>query len=1140
MALRFHSEFSNIRREVFKIEIYDSSFSGSSTEFIVRGNGFNLSYNGGEETYQLIKSSTLSFVMNVDNSTLRGLPNDIAASSDSSRFGVKVYKDDTYTAGNNYTPDGSNYVLYWYGCINKRIMTVEDSSYPFDFKISAVDGIELLKLYTYNDVSNNFIFEDRISVVGFLVKIIDRLDIANILSATDTVLATRVNWYETNHALTDSVAAKTYMYESVFNSVGENGEVELSTYYDVLKHICDIFQCRFMLYEGKFWYTQFSRLKETSNSYYLYKLNGTAASPSTITKTINDIKGEVGGAFATGGSADGVGDQLLTNNNFTTNLNDWVVTPATSFIWVSNSGIGGAASVGTFGVLGQNGVLQTATTYNITITVTGRTTGFFFINAGGAVSPSIASNGTSTFTLTTTSGTNFTVIGVASWNGIVSNVTCEQQNQPKPGFYLRNKTFGEKLTSVKIKWNGLSNGTQNLLPLSYFPVWQFPNATWQPYGQNSNGPNLSGYFEDGDNISFKINIKFSIRVSRIDNVSTTSPFYGKIVFPFWILAKDDNNVATANRWWRANGTGSPTGVILPTPEDEGFIGAGSWLYDANTFNQATKFKTGVVYLSPSEDEEIYYFDVTINTGVVPVAEVSGLFFYNDYSGGWDSALGNGDWFAVENPTTGALLPADDSAYDGYSVEPIFDEDSPITIAPYQNGEPFIGSTVDSYVSEDAADSINPENLIIDTIKWGDGPNAVGVRTIWVDDGTNIIQSNLWQRNNTGSTFKIHKLITEEILNFNYISGERLNGTIYQSPNLFETQTLNLSEGFDRDYKDEEGVLVENELYAFSSLFYNPQLASWGFKGRKISLSVPTVTTTEPQDPDNEPTERAINPLTNSVNSLHDEDSSCKLNQQLSPSASATSITVTPITSDLSSGSVLLIQSANSDRKWEQITLSASASKLATTLSINSFTPSYAYDTTSRIILSRTTLAATSGGGGSSTDTIQILLKDFGSFLFYLFQDDNWYSAGSSTLAVLGTGTSPSNIPLSVSQNQSRIAAYTAINNCTLKKLVFTFYWSSSVVNSADVDFAFSKFTPITDGTQAIITMNPITATDKNGTYNENKPYQCEFVFSGSNASLTAGDAFAFHMRTTGSTTQTQRVFVYGTAVLSVEISGSQP
>ena len=156
-------------------------------------------------------------------------------------------------------------------------------------------------------------------------------------------------------------------------------------------------------------------------------------------------------------------------------------------------------------------------------------------------------------------------------------------------------------------------------------------------------------------------------------------------------------------------------------------------------------------------------------------------------------------------------------------------------------------------------------------------------------------------------------------------------------------------------------------------------------------------------------------------------------------------------------------------------------------------------------------------------------------LFYLFHDDNWYSAGSTTLAILGSSTSPGDLSSSNSKYQGRIASYTAPAACTLKKLCFSFYWSSSAVNSADIDFAFSKFTPISDGTSATITMNSITATDNDGSYTENAPYYLTFDFSGGNASLSAGDSFAFHMRTTGGSSS-QRILVYGQATLSVELS----
>ena len=173
-------------------------------------------------------------------------------------------------------------------------------------------------------------------------------------------------------------------------------------------------------------------------------------------------------------------------------------------------------------------------------------------------------------------------------------------------------------------------------------------------------------------------------------------------------------------------------------------------------------------------------------------------------------------------------------------------------------------------------------------------------------------------------------------------------------------------------------------------------------------------------------------------------------------------------------------------------------------------------------------------GEKTGQYLQIKIKDLNSYMVYMYNDDYWYSAGSGTLAILGLSTAPSAISSANSEYQSRTACYTAIADCTVKKLQLTFYWSSSVVSAADIDFAFSKFTPITDGTAADITMNAITATDHNGSYTENKPYQKTFTFSGGNASLSAGDALGFHMRTTGGSSA-QRIFIYGTAILSVEL-----
>ena len=177
-----------------------------------------------------------------------------------------------------------------------------------------------------------------------------------------------------------------------------------------------------------------------------------------------------------------------------------------------------------------------------------------------------------------------------------------------------------------------------------------------------------------------------------------------------------------------------------------------------------------------------------------------------------------------------------------------------------------------------------------------------------------------------------------------------------------------------------------------------------------------------------------------------------------------------------------------------------------------------------------------GGGGGGSSKVHMQIMNPSSYIFYLFNDDSWYSLGTTTLAILGSSSAPSDISSGNSEYGARIALYTATAACTVNKLTFNWYWTSTTINGPKAfEFAFSKFTPITNGSAATITMNSITATDCNDDYSEVVGYQKTFTFSGGNATLAAGDAIAMHMRTTDGSSS-QRVLVYGTVTLEAELS----
>ncbi len=946
MGLRFKSEFRNIRKELYKIEIHDSTFSGSVTDFVVRNNGFQLQYTGGDKTYNLIKASNLRFIMNVDNSTLRAFITDLAG-ADNDRFVIKVFLDETYSSSTNppFTPDGSQYFLYWLGFINKQLLTKEDGPYPFDFSISAVDGIENLKTIDFKD-NDGSIFQGRISIIAFLSKILGKMDVGGAMSTTDNILATRVNWFETNvHTSSDDVCVKTLLYQDPFSTLDESNQVKFSTYYDVLNAITKLFQCRFLHNRGKYYFTQFHRL-ESNNSHFLYKKDGT-----------------------TNGSTESIG------------LN----------------------------------------------------------NLGGEYS---------------------------FWS------TSLTTGNAKPGFFQRTKTYGNKLSSCKIKWDLFEDSDGDLYPMNYFPIWTAPNTGWIPFGQSLNGPNLLGFFTASQNISFKVKFVFSIKVKRTPSVSSancdtpipSNDFYGRVVMPFWLKAPSSDGVATSNAFFKRNDPVNPVDSPSPTPTI-GSTGA-TWVTsnDDTSLNNAIIFKTPTFLLpKTSEEEVIYHFETTAFTDTCPVASASGFHIYNDYEGTWsadysnDQMTGSNNWFGIESPDGTTIYDRD--LFVGYTVEPEIDS---IEVYAYQDNEPFIGSVVDSYVSENSQSSNNPEELVLDNIIFGDGPTNINpLRAIWVLDGANLVQSQTWKIDASGNAYKIHKLITDVILKYNYRPLEVLNSKIITPPNSATSNPMYASQGFNRVYTNEDGVDVFNEIYAWNTLTYLANKGEFAFSGQMISpITDPTIVTIEdPTTPGGGYDGAEIGTgntgglgLINLVNI----DSFGSVNENFSPlNTQKTSITVTGtgggIVSDIPQGAKIIIQSNSSERNYEIVQLSAAASVGDTSLSIGAWNPQYTYSAGNKLILSRLAIADNLGSinaPGVTTTALYLTPDRFtttNSANFVMYTSDNLGSIQQSSLTRGNKAFASTFIPLNykvtevlVNCNQNRdVEVYSANSSNSTTSSLYT-------------------------------------------------------------------------------------------------------
>ena len=885
MALRFKSEFRNLAKDLYKIEIHDSSFSGTETEFVLRNQGFKLSYTGGENTWDLIKPSTLSFTINVDNNTLKTFISDLT-SSDETRFTVKVFLDNTRSSQQTppYTPDGSYYKLYWLGYIEKRLITIDDSSYPYDLNLVCLDGIERLKTLDYK-ASATSPYEDLVTINTHISRILGKIDVGNHFAATDDMFATRINWYATNsiHSTAAGVFANTKLHSSAFNTFNEQNEVVFKSFYDVLNIICRLFQCRFMLNKGRFYFTHFLKLDSTSDiTYNSYRKNGDVSTTANISIQKNSINGE----------------------------------------------------------------------YEFT--------------------------------------------GISNPNVIYR----------RPGFFQRTKTFGGKLKSVKIKFNGSGDPgetddfTGDLYPLNYFPAWEYENSNWIPYGQSLEGPNLLGFFQATQQITFRIHYNFSIRVTRTDATANTpyanNSFLGRVVIPFWLKAPVVSGSSANNAFWETE-TITATNSTDPIPSP--WLGA-SWVTsNQNTsLNNAQVFKTPVIQIlanvdtQDSDSSQEYLFDTMVQTGDCPVTEASGVHLYNDYEGDWGSAYTNNNlsgsdnnWFAVESLDGNTIYRADQ--FSGYHVELVYQN---IELYAYQDGEPFAGSVIDSYVDSNEQNDTNSEQLVIDNITFNDGPNAIPEKVIWVNNGSDYIQSTTWKLDGAGNPFKIHKLITDLILKYNYLPREVLNSTILVpfSINKFE---INPTTSFWRWFRDENGDLIQNEVYSFNRLEYDANLNQYSFSGTKTApITAPTIVTEDnPTNPDPgggyEGDGFVDNGGNDTVIDLIINDAIGNINEFILPDATVkTSIDVTGsdgtggIDIDIADNTEILIMASNPTRRIKKLKINGNVNKGDTSITVDGFTPEYVYESGAKIIVSRVSLMGSSGGGGGGTMSSWKLQADSGT------------------------------------------------------------------------------------------------------------------------------------------------------------------
>ena len=283
MGLFLYSEFLNDRNEPFRIEIHDTDFSGSETEFHVGADGFVLDYQGDtEKPFQTIVGSTVTVMVQIESGS-QGLNNatvidgflDDLRSSDEDRF-TMVIRDSFSASGD----------VYWCGILQPEQINTADESYPRQIELTASDDLANLKGVDYNDDGSPYIGIEPI--LNYILNCLSKTRTTQHWGASDDYLV--VSNYILGQETTGGTLAENYQLTNSDFYVNDNGITEYPSSYEMLEQICETFM--WTIYQARGVWVLIPRMYVTQTGTYtgkFYDKSGTATGTSSAYNTMKLI-----------------------------------------------------------------------------------------------------------------------------------------------------------------------------------------------------------------------------------------------------------------------------------------------------------------------------------------------------------------------------------------------------------------------------------------------------------------------------------------------------------------------------------------------------------------------------------------------------------------------------------------------------------------------------------------------------------------------------------------------------------------------------------------------------------------------------------------------------------------------------------
>ena len=263
MGVRFTSSFySTLQNVYWTCDLIDINYpsTGVSQAIELFGEGFEINYQQqSDERFAAIKGSdcNLNCVI-TDNQTGLNLLNWINST-------INATKEDQYFL--NIKKNGEP---FWYGVILSDLNTRQDESRPFQYTITATDGLKRLSTKPLQIVTDEIAnYTGRIRFTTFLYEILKLTPLY--LSDVTVLFSTAVNWYEDIMGDVESYKDPleyTKIAANTFSVKEENEERVSMTAYEILEAICEQWGMRVMLSEGYFRFYQVNSYEDEATTKY--------------------------------------------------------------------------------------------------------------------------------------------------------------------------------------------------------------------------------------------------------------------------------------------------------------------------------------------------------------------------------------------------------------------------------------------------------------------------------------------------------------------------------------------------------------------------------------------------------------------------------------------------------------------------------------------------------------------------------------------------------------------------------------------------------------------------------------------------------------------------------------------------------